>query len=42
MEQEEEEHALSSLKQEQFLLLQEKKTLTDNFEDMKAKILHRM
>ena len=42
MEQEEEENSLISLKQEQFEMVQAKKTLVENFEEMKSKILNRM
>ena len=42
LEQEEEENALTSLKQEQFEMLQEKKVLVENFDEMKTKIENRM
>lgn len=42
MEHEEEENALKSIKQEQFELLQEKKDLIENFEEIKNKIAKRM
>ncbi|CAF0710228.1 unnamed protein product [Brachionus calyciflorus] len=42
MEQEEEDNALKSIKQEQFELLQEKKNLIENFEEIKNKIIQRI
>ena len=42
MEQEEEENSLISLKQEQFEMVQAKKILVENFEEIKNKILNRM
>lgn len=42
MENEEEENSLKSVKQEQFELLQEKKVLIENFEEIKNKIIQRM
>lgn len=42
MEHDEEENSLKSIKQEQFELLQEKKSLIENFEEIKTKIIQRM
>lgn len=42
MEQEEEENSVRSLKQEQYELMQEKKKLIENYEEIKIKISNRM
>ncbi|RNA40956.1 golgin subfamily A member 6 22 isoform X3 [Brachionus plicatilis] len=42
MEHDEEENSLKSIKQEQFELLQEKKSLIENFEEIKTKIIQRI